>query len=469
MMSRKRLWLFLAALLAVLLAAPFLVPQSLILPQLQLFASRQLGEPVRVAGARIFLLPLPRVTLTHVIVGAKPFLEIDSITVAPKLSTLLSGEKTIETVTLTGITARQALMPRIEKWTQSQQHDSPATVRIETIALRGIDLALDSLKLSAIDADIELGAGNVLHSATLRVDKNHLLVFVTPGGRHHAVKLSARNWILPGPLPLHIETLDSTGKLTPDSMTLPAMRGAIYGGTFQGKAFLDWKRDWRLSGAAQVKQVEVSNIAAMYSNEIGISGRLDARSTFNLQAPLASQLADAPEVEVDFEVHDGVLHKIDLAAAATLIPGKESGKAGQTRFNRFSGHLTVNSRGFHFTGLQISSGVLSATGYVSISPKRELSGRIETALKGTGSLVGTPVAISGTVDSPVVRPTKGTLAGAAAGTVLLGPGVGTTIGMKAGQLTERLFGKKPPKPGDPKGPAQNGASENKPTGPSGGR
>jgi len=61
------------------------------------------------------------------------------------------------------------------------------------------------------------------------------------------------------------------------------------------------------------------------------------------------------------------------------------------------------------------------------------------------------------------------MAGAAAGTALLGPGVGTTIGMKAGQFTERLFRKKPPKKTDPakaapakvdasvSGPAKEGA------------
>jgi hypothetical protein len=63
--------------------------------------------------------------------------------------------------------------------------------------------------------------------------------------------------------------------------------------------------------------------------------------------------------------------------------------------------------------------------------------------------VSTPLAVSGTVQSPTLFPTKAAMAGAAAGTALLGPGVGTTIGMKAGQMTERLFRKKPPKKTDP--------------------
>src|SRR5690606_1150369 len=39
-------------------------------------------------------------------------------------------------------------------------------------------------------------------------------------------------------------------------------------------------------------------------------------------------------------------------------------------------------------------------------------------------------------------PSKMAMAGAAAGTALLGPGLGTTVGMKAFRYTGKLFGKK---------------------------
>jgi hypothetical protein len=120
-------------------------------------------------------------------------------------------------------------------------------------------------------------------------------------------------------------------------------------------------------------------------------------------------------------------------------------KGGDTHFDEFSGHLSVDPRGYHLTGLNISSGVLKAQGEMSISPKQELSGRIEVAVKGASALVSTPLAVSGTVQNPTLFPTKAALAGAAAGTALLGPGVGTTIGMKAAQITERLFSRKPAK------------------------
>jgi hypothetical protein len=167
-----------------------------------------------------------------------------------------------------------------------------------------------------------------------------------------------------------------------------------------------------------------------------------------MRAPSASQLVDAINVESDFKVENGVLYKVDLAAAPKVLFNKDAMKGGNTRFDEFSGHLTVNPLGYHFTGLNISSGVIKAQGELSISPKQELSGRIDVAVKGTASLVSTPLAVSGTVQNPTLFPTKAALAGAAAGTALLGPGVGTTIGMKAAQVTERLFGRKPAKKTD---------------------
>ena len=76
---------------------------------------------------------------------------------------------------------------------------------------------------------------------------------------------------------------------------------------------------------------------------------------------------------------------------------------------------------------------------------QELSGQVDVAVKGTSGLVSTPLALSGTVQNPSLYPSKMALAGAAAGTALLGPGLGTTVGLKAARMTQKLFGGKPTK------------------------
>jgi hypothetical protein len=46
--------------------------------------------------------------------------------------------------------------------------------------------------------------------------------------------------------------------------------------------------------------------------------------------------------------------------------------------------------------------------------------------------------VSGTLQNPLVYPSKAALAGAAVGTAILGPGLGTSLGSKAGSAVEGL-------------------------------
>ena len=59
-----------------------------------------------------------------------------------------------------------------------------------------------------------------------------------------------------------------------------------------------------------------------------------------------------------------------------------------------------------------------------------------------GTTANVPLNVSGTLDAPLLYPTGGTVAGAAVGTAILGPGFGTSVGAKIGSWTEGLFGSK---------------------------
>ncbi len=51
-----------------------------------------------------------------------------------------------------------------------------------------------------------------------------------------------------------------------------------------------------------------------------------------------------------------------------------------------------------------------------------------------------PLNVSGTLDSPMALPTGASVTGAALGTAVLGPGIGTSVGAKVGNWAEGLFG-----------------------------
>jgi hypothetical protein len=85
------------------------------------------------------------------------------------------------------------------------------------------------------------------------------------------------------------------------------------------------------------------------------------------------------------------------------------------------------------------SSALVAGGFVEVAPDRTLQGRLGVSVAKTAGFVGVPVALSGTAQDPVVRPTRAYTIGAVVGTVLL-PGVGTALGGSAGSALEGAAG-----------------------------
>jgi hypothetical protein len=61
-------------------------------------------------------------------------------------------------------------------------------------------------------------------------------------------------------------------------------------------------------------------------------------------------------------------------------------------------------------------------------------------VKNSLGLTAIPLDVSGTLSKPVVLPSKAAIAGAVAGTAILGPGVGTSLGIKAGGAIDKLKG-----------------------------
>jgi hypothetical protein len=154
------------------------------------------------------------------------------------------------------------------------------------------------------------------------------------------------------------------------------------------------------------------------------------------------------QTQTRFTVKDAVLHGLDLVKAVQTI-GLNRG--GQTRLDTLAGQVHSQGRAAQLNNLVASSGVLSATGDVAVSPAKALSGRISVNLSAgskigsaLGGAVGVPLVVGGTLDAPEVTLTRGALLGAAIGTAVM-PGVGTGAGVRLGdQLGEglkKLFGK----------------------------
>jgi hypothetical protein len=171
---RKRILLGAGITVVALLAIPLLLPLGLFIPELELIASDQLRAPVKVESLRLYLLPLPHLTVAGITVGKKPFLEVRNVVITPRWTSLFSGPKVISEISLRGVVVRQALIAKASDWAGRSAGSGPAAVRVERIEVRDAFVNLPDFKLREIDVDLELTPENGLARAHVRADHDHV-------------------------------------------------------------------------------------------------------------------------------------------------------------------------------------------------------------------------------------------------------------------------------------------------------
>jgi len=435
----KRLFIILVGFLAVI-GLPFLIPLNTYIPEIEKQAGEKLNEPVKIGALRVSLVPLPHLALQEVSIGAQQEVRIASIKVSPNLSSLFSVVKILRDIELDTVFIRADMLEKMPVWFKSD--GSPQTVRIEKIGLNHVTLESPGMALPLFSVAVNMKPDGDLKNVLLASDDGKLKLDATPiSGSKFDLKLTAQQWRFPVGPAFHFDELKIIGVVNNEALRLKDIDGKLYGGTLKGSAELNWKSGWRLSGDLKSQGVAVESLLPLFNSKARVSGQLSAKARFVMKGRAPSQLADSPNVEGDYSIHNGVLHGFDLARAAQPIKTKEV-RGGQTEFDELSGGFSIAEKITRLHKLNISSGVLNANGDVDISPSNQLSGKVYVEVKQGISLVSVPLKVSGTLQDPVMFPTGAAVTGAVVGTAILGPGVGTSLGVQAADKLESWFGGK---------------------------
>jgi uncharacterized protein involved in outer membrane biogenesis len=437
----KRSGLALGILLLILAVVPFFISLNDYIPEIEKAASERLKEPVKIGKLSLALLPMPHLTVDDITVGKAQDLTVGKVTATPALSSLFGTPKIIRSLEIDKLVLTQAGLDKIPLWMKPDKPDEPAAVVIQSIKLDDATLKLAKTTFGPFDARLAM-TDDGLESASIVGRDGKLKAFVKPEGKdRYVIEANARGWTVPvGPAVL-FEELSVKGTATLKNASFDDIRAKLYGGTAAGKAAIDWTKGFQLKGNLEVSQIEVKPLLQAIGRPASVSGRLTARPAFSARAASVDQIPAVLRLETPFEVHGGVLHGMDIGKAATVLVGtREGAKGGETRFDRLSGHLVLERGTRRLTKLNIASGSLSADGNVTISPRDELSGRVNAKVSAASVASATvPLNVSGTVQSPILLPTGASVAGAALGTAVAGP-LGTAAGSKIGQWAEGLFG-----------------------------
>jgi uncharacterized protein involved in outer membrane biogenesis len=379
------------------------------------------GVPVEIGALSVQVFPLPGVGVDRVQVKSRPALTFERIEARPVWAALLQKKLEIATLYVRDAVVPQEAIAAVSAAFRKAHPEKPGAKKKEVPAeTPGVTLPRRIVLEQVTWVDTK-GQRNVVDATANMGDDGlpeHVDFKVTQGrwqGVQAKLDRGEKSWLLDG---------------------------RIGGGTIKGRfqSGKTAKGDPLLQGAVDCANVEVSSFTAPSRT---LTGRLEAHTDLQANLRDLGAVADVLQTQTKFTVHNAVLHGIDLAQAVKTVGINRS---GETRLDTLAGQLVTHGRAAELRNLVASSGALSASGNVNMSPDRNLSGSVNVNLaeKVVGTAVGVPLVVGGTLDSPSVSLSRGALVGAALGTALA-PGVGTGAGAKLGDSLgdslKGLFGK----------------------------
>ncbi len=438
----KKIAGIIALLVVLLLVVPFLIPTSTYMKSIENAAGEAINQPVSIGSMHIALLPSPRANVGDIVIGAKQEVRVKSIAIVPVLSSLFSSIRVIDRIEIIQPSIQKDALDFMAAMPKSSPGGAPK-VLVKRILVKRAALSWPGLHLPEMNAEVMMEEGRRMQSVHLGSDDGHLKANVTPVDRGYGIQVDAQNWTMPFEPQIRLDALTASMVLRGEQLSVEKMDAALYQGHASASAVVDWGQGMEASGKFDTKAISAEGVAQLFSKKKLVSGKINGAGTFKVKAKDVSRAAESLVLDYKFDVDKGVLYGVDLAKAATLLLNSGE-KGGETQFDTLSGILHMVGKLIELKQLNVVSGLLAANGGVKVLPSRQLDGLIKVELKKGVALATVPLQVSGTLDNPSVMPTKAALAGAAIGTGVLGPGVGTSLGVKAASGVDTikgLFGK----------------------------
>ena len=392
-------------------------------------ATAALGVPVTLSRVAVDVFPLPAVALDGLNIQARPALTLARVEARPAWWALLQGRLAVSTLIV-----REAVLPQA------------------TIVMLGARIQDPAKKSSAPGPGDETAD---LSWLPRRIVLDNV-TWVGAQGRSSTVQaelaLDDDGWPAKADVAVVRGALEGTNaalQREADNATAWNLKVDVGGGMLQGPLTVTLPeanakaRDLVFEGTLETRGVEVSALTAPSRT---LTGRLDASTTLSARInpkASASSITDVLRTQTRFTVNNAVLHGVDLAKAVATV-GLSRG--GSTELDTLAGQVRTRGQLVELSNLVASSGVLAATGEVTVAASKALSGRVRVDVtRGAGGeLVGVPLVVGGTVDEPTVSLSRSALLGAAIGTALMpgvGTGAGANLGDRVGESLKGLFGK----------------------------
>jgi uncharacterized protein involved in outer membrane biogenesis len=374
---------------------------NMLIPAIEKLSSEWMHEPVAIGSVRASLWPTPHFKLENIALGAARDIKISDVRVMPDLASLLGDTVVIRTVEVESLVLEQDALGRATGWLG---HGNPKKLQLGRVVLKNAKLNVKGFELSPFAADIQVSEeGRFLRAHLGSLDRK-LEVDIEPRDSKLAVTIRANHWQPPFGPKLMIDELTAKATASRDGLETSELTARLYGGTANGNAAVKWERRWAAEGRVDLANVELGEAAAVFTDDIALSGRLNANAAYALEAEELAQLFEAPRIRATFSSRDGSIGTLDFAHALQSRAREYVGN-GKTGYSNWSGNLALADKRYRYSQMKLAAGLLHASGEADIGPNKDLSGRASVEMQLKSANVNARFAVSGSLTRLVLRRT----------------------------------------------------------------
>lgn len=389
--------------LAALILLPLVLLQVMSLnvftPPIEELASDRMREPVSIQSMRASLWPAPHLRLEGVTISKLRDIKIPTVRVMPELAAFFGETRTVKSIEVESLAIDQDALARAMDW--FGPGGSAEKIQVRRIAIKTATIDVKGIPLPPLEVDVALAATGKLEQAKIRSTDKKIEVAITPENGGFEIKIAANDWQPPLWPNLTFTELHAKAMATLGGMRFSEIEGRLYSGKAKGSATVKWGDFWSAEGDLDIENILLAGAMPALTDDMELSGKLDAKAVYSMQARNLGTLFDNPGIKASFNVRDGSIGNIDLARA--IQPRATETTGGKTRFASLAGSMTLDGRRYQYRQMKLAAGLLTASGEADIMPNKQLSGKTSVEMKLKSSTVRANLTLSGDLKQPVLR------------------------------------------------------------------
>jgi len=392
---------------AALLVGALLFPYASYLPEVEAALAQSSGRPARIGAMRISIYPRPGLLLEEVRLGddgAADQLSMASLRLRPQVATLLSPQVVFREAELIGITLSAATFDGLAQALAASATGS-ARASVIQVSLSDAAITFGDLAVAGLGGQLQLTADHLLESASLHSASKNLQVELKPmTGGGVTVKLEGIAWRPAPKSPYLFDSLELQGRISGPEFMIDRLEGRIFDGVLRGSSILRIGNKAAVTGDIAFERINTAALVAALGFNGRIGGEAKGKLSFSSSADSLPDAIARSQAGGSFTIHRGHLGGLDLAEAVRRFSVVPLTLGGATRFEELSGVVTLTPGALRLSRLNLSAGLMHATGQIEVSRELQLRGRMDVMMtRRRADYTAMPVLISGALASPLTQ------------------------------------------------------------------